>query len=278
MPPPPPPPSRPRGSPPPCPPPPPPSPVRRADAVQQPAVILTNSIPELPKRDYTPVLPAIILPPASASQLLAMLRTLARVVSWLGVTGGVAGFIYYRYILPRLDETLARRAALKAHALALATRLASQLHQLQAAQAKAHGLPAPPIPSSPSQPATQPAVEPTAEVVTVESKPAIADLPAELAALKAAHDPRASSQRALQALSSLTSYVSARTYGPGPGKNRSAAQAGQAAAGDGTHENGPEEAWEEALSRWEREAEGVVREARAVKGLVLNRRSFAGAV
>ncbi|KZO93189.1 hypothetical protein CALVIDRAFT_529616 [Calocera viscosa TUFC12733] len=261
MPPPPPPPSRPR-SPPPCPPPPPPSPVHRADAPQQageavvsstPTSLGMTSSPTLPKRDYTPILPAIILPAATASQLLPMLRTLARVLSWLGATGGIAGFVYYRYILPRLDETLARRAALRAHALALATRLASQLHTLHASQSSRHALP------EPSPPA-----------------PTISALPPALSALQAAHEPRASSQRALQALSSLSSYVSARTYGPLPRRADPAVPAPVAAPVVGLES--AEHAWEASLACWEREAEGVLREIRAVKGLVLNRRSFAGAV
>lgn len=203
--------------------------------------------PPLPPRSY---------PGAKESRMMYLLKWFAKftkVCAYVTGTSAAAVFLYWWLFLPRISSSLAARTELHAQRLAQSEKLKEQVDEVACSREMGVGDEKTVVDDS-----VELSGEPCTDHPTDESfkdlTRALSDLRTSLTALRFARQVDKSRQETLDSVNSLTGYVSARVYSvPGYTANKGVVKRPPVL--------GPIE-------------DEVKSEIRALKGLVLNRRSF----
>ncbi|KAG8925300.1 hypothetical protein FRC01_010394, partial [Tulasnella sp. 417] len=206
--------------------------------------------PPLPPRNY---------PGAKESRMMYLLKWFAKftkVCAYVAGTSAAAVFVYWWLLLPRISSSLAARGELHAQRLAQAERLKEQVEEV--ARSREIGSGTAEDEKTVYDDSAELSGEPGPGHPTDESfkdlTRALSELRTSLTALRFARQVDKSRQETLDTVNSLTGYVSARVYSvPGYTANKGVVKKPPVL--------GPIE-------------DEVKSEIRALKGLVLNRRSF----
>ncbi|KDQ17232.1 hypothetical protein BOTBODRAFT_64259 [Botryobasidium botryosum FD-172 SS1] len=233
-----------------------------------------NAPPPIPPRSYSMILQKQPPPP---SNLPLFLISLCRAFAYVSAASGVVLFAYFKYILPRLSEAFQARRDLRTQQIDLLIRLNERLTVLRdevkapspaeadpEAQVEANGeeqkqgdneeeVATKSVPPSPTYTALVHLISVLPSLHRVTSTP-IATTPT-----PASTSSTPTYATTLHALTQLTAYISSQTY---LFSSSSSSYSPWNVSGFGNRQLGPAE-------------EEVRREIKALKGLVLNRRSFA---
>lgn len=203
--------------------------------------------PPLPPRNY---------PGAKESRMMYLLKWFAKftkVCAYAAGTSAAAVFLYWWLFLPRISSSLAARAELHAQRLAQAEKLKEEVDELAHSREIGVGDEITVVDDSVELSGEPGTTHPTDESFKDLTR-ALSDLRTSLTALRFARQVDKSRQETLDSVNSLTGYVSARVYSvPGYTANKGVVKRPPVL--------GPIE-------------DEVKSEIRALKGLVLNRRSF----
>ncbi|KAG8977994.1 hypothetical protein FRB90_008610 [Tulasnella sp. 427] len=206
--------------------------------------------PPLPPRNY---------PGAKESRFMYLLKWFAKftkVCAYVAGTSAAAAFLYWWLMLPRISSSLAARHELQAQRLAQADKLKDQVEEVARSREISVRDEITVVDDSAESTAEHGANHPTDESFKDLTR-ALSDLRTSLTTLRFARQVDKSRQETLDSINGLTGYVSSRVYSV-PGYT----------ANGGIVKRPP------VLGPIEDE---VKSEIRALKGLVLNRRSFVAA-
>ncbi|KAF8351626.1 hypothetical protein F5887DRAFT_938388 [Amanita rubescens] len=100
----------------------------------------------------TPTIPPRTYPPSAPSNLPTLLLGFARIFSWIAGGSAVLVFIYWRFLLPRVTQTLIARQSLRSHYSTLLQKFTLSLSALKESQSESYSV----------LPHSEPYTEPTA--------------------------------------------------------------------------------------------------------------------
>ncbi|KAF8342205.1 uncharacterized protein EI90DRAFT_3116141 [Cantharellus anzutake] len=232
--------------------------------IDEPTAGLHSTPPPVPPKTY--------IPPSPPSKLPGMLVSLTRALGYGGALAGVGVMLYQRYIFPLLNDSFESRHSLRIHGLQLVEQLNKELTSL-AKQTTMQ--PASNQLDNPEQTVNESLSDPSPHSVERHISPRVEPerLCASVVRLAeaATQDPNSTAaisrstsfSRTLESVTDLIAYISSQTYLIPAASSFRLGTMGS--SGGSVNVLGPAE-------------EEVRRELKALKGLVLNRRSFAHGV